>query len=75
VTMKRRQAAGLAEPPEGVLVGESLPRENEQDSKRRQAIEEMVGLLKDRGKPYTEMGHVELREEAKSKLRTAGVID
>lgn len=58
----------LAEPPEGVLVGESVPRENEQDDIEQAAIEEMVGLLKTRP-AYRAKSDSELREIAKEKLQ------
>lgn len=57
----------LTRPPEGVIEGDSIPRENEEEEIERAAIDEMVGILK--GHPaYRGKGDSELREVAKEKL-------
>lgn len=53
--------------PEGVVSGEDVPLENQQDDLERQAVEEMVGLLKTHP-AYDGRSDDELREIAKEKL-------
>lgn len=65
--------AVLSEPPEGAIVGESVPRESERDERERQAIEAMVGALK--VKPhFRDLSESELRQEAITRLQNHGVI-
>ena len=60
--------SGLAEPPEGALVGESVPRENEEDDRHEQEIEELVGLMK--GHPaYSDLSETEIEEAARRKVK------
>lgn len=60
--------AGLAEPPEGVITGDSVPRENEDADRERAAVDEMVGVLK--GHPaHQGKTDDELREIAREKLQ------
>lgn len=66
--MTERTAGGaLAEPPEGVIAGDSVPRENDADDIEQQFIDEMVGLLKTH-QAYVGKSDAELREIAKEKL-------
>lgn len=37
---------GLSEPPEGVLSGDSIPRENEEDDLNRAKVESIAGEMK-----------------------------
>lgn len=60
-------SAGLAEPPEGAIVGETVPAENAEERLDQAAIEEMVGVLKTHP-AYAEYSDVELTEIAKEKL-------
>lgn len=62
-----------SKPPEGVIAGESVPVESEEDNYTEQAIEETMNVLKTHGKPYTEMQDSELREKALERLRATGV--
>lgn len=39
-------ASGLAAPPEGVLAGESVPRENDTESVEQAVVDGLVGVLK-----------------------------
>lgn len=55
----------LAEPPEGVTAGESVPRENEADDRRAAALAEVKATLKTRGEPYRSMSESELTERAR----------
>lgn len=64
---------GLAEPPEGVIAGESAPPESEPDNYDEAMIQQIEGLLKARGEPYTEMNSSELRQKALDTLRKHGV--
>lgn len=59
---------GMAEPPEGAIVGEDVPRENE-DGYDEAVIQEMVGILRSLGRPYIDMNKAEIRERAVDKLR------
>jgi hypothetical protein len=54
---------GLAEPPEGVVSGESVPRENEAEGTREAEIQRMVGVLKAR-QEYQGYTDQDLREVA-----------
>lgn len=65
--------AALSEPPEGAIVGESVPRENERGDRERQAIEAMMGALKTRPE-FHDWSESELREEAVDRLQKTGVI-
>jgi len=61
---------GLSEPPEGVVSGDSVPRENEDDGRREAEITRMIGVLKARP-AYRNHSDEELREVAERiKLRT-----
>ena len=51
-------------PPEGVLAGESVPRENEESEVDDSEIEEIMNELKQRGEPYLSMSKEERREKA-----------
>jgi len=64
---------GLAEPPEGVIAGESVPPESEPDNYDEAMIQQIEGLLKARGEPYTGMNSSELRERAIETVRKHGV--
>jgi len=63
---------GMAEPPEGVISGESVPVENEAENINESEIQEIVGLLKSRGPPYTEMSESELRDKAGEIIHETG---
>ena len=67
-------SSGMAEPPEGVLVGESVPRENELSDKEEAIVQEFIGQMKARGRPFVAMSDKELRERAENKLVEKGVI-
>jgi hypothetical protein len=62
----------MSEPPEGVLVGEDVPRENEQHEIDEVLIEAVMATLKVRGKPYTDMNDAELEEKAVEAIRESG---
>lgn len=58
----------LTKPPEGVLAGENVPRENEKlDREEREAVDRMVAIMKTR-EAYREKRDSKLREMAKEKL-------
>lgn len=61
-------AKGLSEPPEGAIVGESVPRENERNEAEEAAITELAGLLK-AYPAYRGRSESELREIAREKLQ------
>jgi len=64
---------GLAPPPEGVLTGESVPRENERTEKERVAIQRLARTMK--GYPaFSDLSDAELREKAVQRLQQRGVI-
>lgn len=65
--MSSNSNTGLAEPPEGVISGDTIPRENETTEMEVAAVDEMVGEMK--GHPaYYGRSDDELREIAKEKL-------
>lgn len=59
---------GLSKPPEGVLTGESVPRENEEEAVTQAEIGQVKGVLKARGEPYVSMSDSELAERAREVL-------
>lgn len=63
----------LAQPPEGAISGEDVPRENEKDEHRRTLITQTMAILKANGEPFTTMQRDELRERAIKTLRRNGV--
>jgi len=67
-------SVGLSRPPEGVIAGEDVPRENERGDKEEALIQECVGLLKSKGEPFTKMRDSEIRERAIELLQKKGVI-
>jgi len=67
-------SAGLAKPPEGVIAGESVPRENGLSDKEKEIVWRFVGKMKSKGKPFVDMKDSELRKKAEEKLVERGVI-
>lgn len=67
--MTGAEAAGLSAPPEGVLAGESVPRENDEEDVEQAAVDELVGLLKT-NPAYHGRPDSELEEIAREKLRS-----
>lgn len=63
---------GLSEPPEGAIIGEDVPLENQEEEIKQSTIEELVGRLKLKGKPYAEMSHYELEERARELVKKYG---
>ena len=72
--MEGRNSSPMSEPPEGVISGESVPRENELDDKEEQAIQEVIGELKAQGKPWSIMTDDEIRGRVKDHLVDNGEI-
>jgi hypothetical protein len=62
------QTQTIREPPEGVLVGEDIPLENQEHDRKQSDIEEIIAQLKLRGEPYSEMDESALRERAERLL-------
>jgi hypothetical protein len=58
----------LSKPPEGAIVGESVPRENEREDWRETEIERIAAALKQRGGPFASMSDAELRDRAIERL-------
>lgn len=65
--MDHTASVGLTEPPEGALVGESVPVENDEEEIAEGLIEECIGLLKTRP-GYAKLSDEELREKAIERL-------
>jgi hypothetical protein len=63
----------MARPPEGAIVGESVPAESEPDEQTEQLIEHMMNWIKANDPSGTEMSNDERRERAKERLRSMGV--
>jgi len=59
-----RGSVSFQEPPEGVLAGEDVPMENEQEQVEESKIQKIMNKLKQRGEPFTSMSEGELREKA-----------
>jgi len=57
----------MAEPPKGVISGDSIPRENEEDDRLQTQIENLVAVMKERPE-YRRYNDDVLREIAKEKL-------
>lgn len=55
---------GHAPPPEGVLVGASVPRENEQTEHDEARVQKVMNQMKAHGESYRGMTESELRERA-----------
>lgn len=72
--MRSTDTRGMAPPPEGALVGESVPRENELTEREETLVNELMGAMKAKGEPFTTMSEGELRERAVEKLQERGVI-
>lgn len=63
-----RDSTTLTKPPEGVIAGSSVPRENEKlEREEREAVERMVAQMKMK-EAYRQKGEDELREISKEKL-------
>lgn len=64
---------GMGEPPEGAIVGESVPVENDRDEIEESLIEECMGTMK--GHPaYHGLSDDELREKAIEYLQKKEII-
>lgn len=61
----------LVEPPEGVIAGEDVPLENQEEQFEENEIEEAMAVLKSIGEPFSTMSESELREKAKKRLEEA----
>jgi len=72
--MKRNNVIGVSTPPEGVISGDSIPRENELTEKEESLIEELANQMTENGKPYTEMSQREREKKAQKILQDNGVI-
>jgi len=62
-------STALSEPPEGVIAGESIPRENEQAGWEETDIQRVVGLLKTH-ESYHSLSNRALRRKAIEILQT-----
>lgn len=60
---------GHSEPPEGVLTGDTVPRENEEKGIEEEKIQSLVNNMKAKGEPYIDMAEDRLREKAKEVIR------
>lgn len=65
---------GLGSPPEGVVAGESVPRENELTDKEESMIEELANQMVGRGEVYAKMSQKEREKKAQEVLQSNGVI-
>lgn len=53
---------GISAPPEGAIVGENVPLENDQRDLDESKIHKAVGAMRSRGEPYIHMDESVLRE-------------
>ena len=65
---------GTSEPPEGVVAGENVPRENELTDKEESMIEELANQMVAKGEPYVSMSQDERESKAQEVLQSKGVI-
>lgn len=65
--------AGLAEPPEGVVAGEDVPRENELTEREEALVDATFGRVKNHHR-FLEWSDSDVREWVVNKLREDGVI-
>lgn len=65
---------GMGEPPKGVITGESVPRENEEEQFTQSKVDEVKGRLKAYGEPFIEMQDAELEEKAREYLRSPATV-
>ena len=72
--MEKGNMVGVSPPPEGALVGESVPRENTLTEREESMIEEVANQMVSKGEPYTLMSQGEREEKAKELLQSNGVI-
>jgi len=72
--MPQGKIIGMSSPPEGVLAGESVPRENELTDKEESMIEKLANQMIEKGEPYTKMSESERKQKAKEVLQSKGVI-
>jgi len=69
----RSTTMAMAAPPEGVLAGESVPRENTLDEREKRTVAELANEMK--GRPgYAELTDEERRAKAREKLLDREVI-
>lgn len=68
-----RKNVPLSEPPEGVVSGDSIPRENEEHSKSLSKLDKMVSAMKSMPE-YHNMSDDEVREIAEEKLKRMGEL-
>lgn len=72
INNENTETTGVRPPPEGVIAGESVPRENEQVALEESRIEAVKNHLKGRGPPFTGMSDSELREYAVALIQRYG---
>lgn len=72
--MTQGKIEGFAKPPEGVIAGENVPRENELTDKEEQMIEKLANQMMENGEPYTLMSQEEREQKAQDVLQAKGVI-
>ena len=63
----------MARPPDGAVVGESVPAASEPDERTEQLIEHTMNRIKTHHPNGTELSDDERREKAKARLRSMGV--
>mgnify|MGYP000002191201 CR=1 FL=1 len=67
-----RESFAMSPPPKGAIVGEDVPRENEETEIEESFIKEVMHTMKQKGKPYTEMKEEELEEKAVDLINECG---
>jgi len=72
--MTQGEIEGFAKPPEGVIAGENIPRENELTDREEQMIEELANQMMEKGEPYITMSQEERKQKAQDILQSKGVI-
>ena len=72
--MTQGETEGFAKPPEGVIAGENVPRENELTDKEESLIEEVANQMLENGEPYISMSQEGRKQKAQDILQANGVI-
>ena len=72
--MTQGNIEGFRTPPEGVTVGESIPRENELTQQEETMIEKLANQMVEKGEPYISMSQDERKQKAQDILQSKGVI-
>ena len=72
--MTQGEMEGFRTPPDGVIAGENIPRENEVTQQEETMIEKLANQMVERGEPYISMSQDERKQKAQDILQSKEVI-